>query len=325
MRAVDGRARRRRPRPGPPAHRLPRRRRARTSTTSRTSQLRAALDSGRYQASSDYTAAAGFDVAVITVPTPLKESLPDLSFIESAAALAGPAPEARRARRAGVDHVPRHDARSCSCRILEEGSGLTAGRTSSSATARSASTRATTTWGLRETPKIVSGIDGASLARVERVLRIASSTRRCRSARRKEAEMAKLLENTFRHVNIALVNELAVFAHATRRQRVGVDRRRRDEAVRLHEVHPRTGRRRPLPAGRPELPLVAGAPKARQELPVRRARQRRQRPHARLRPPARQPAAQRVGEGAQRARGSCCSVSPTRRTPATSASRRRCT
>ncbi|WP_244303012.1 nucleotide sugar dehydrogenase [Leucobacter coleopterorum] len=29
----------------------------------------------------------------------------------------------------------------------------------------------------------------------------------------REAEMAKLLENTFRHVNIALVNELAVFAH----------------------------------------------------------------------------------------------------------------
>ncbi len=29
----------------------------------------------------------------------------------------------------------------------------------------------------------------------------------------KEAELAKLLENTFRHVNIALVNELAIFAH----------------------------------------------------------------------------------------------------------------
>jgi UDP-N-acetyl-D-mannosaminuronate dehydrogenase len=29
----------------------------------------------------------------------------------------------------------------------------------------------------------------------------------------KEAELTKLLENTFRHVNIALVNELAIFAH----------------------------------------------------------------------------------------------------------------
>ena len=29
----------------------------------------------------------------------------------------------------------------------------------------------------------------------------------------REAEMAKLLENTFRHVNIALVNEMAVFCH----------------------------------------------------------------------------------------------------------------
>ena len=34
---------------------------------------------------------------------------------------------------------------------------------------------------------------------------------RAKSAR--EAEMAKLLENTYRHVNIALVNEMAIFCH----------------------------------------------------------------------------------------------------------------
>jgi hypothetical protein len=48
-------------------------------------QLRAALDSGRYVASTDYADAAGFDVAVITVPTPLRNRTPDLSFVTRAA------------------------------------------------------------------------------------------------------------------------------------------------------------------------------------------------------------------------------------------------
>ncbi len=41
----------------------------------------------------------------------------------------------------------------------------------------------------------------------------ASSSRPCGSRRPREAELTKLLENTFRHVNIALVNELAMYAH----------------------------------------------------------------------------------------------------------------
>jgi nucleotide sugar dehydrogenase len=48
-------------------------------------QLRAALDSGRYTVSTDYSDASRFAVAVITVPTPLRERSPDLSFVISAA------------------------------------------------------------------------------------------------------------------------------------------------------------------------------------------------------------------------------------------------
>src|SRR3954453_4608530 len=48
-------------------------------------EVAAALASGRFTASTDPGAASGFDVAVITVPTPLRESVPDLSYIESAA------------------------------------------------------------------------------------------------------------------------------------------------------------------------------------------------------------------------------------------------
>ncbi|MFD0904039.1 nucleotide sugar dehydrogenase [Actinomadura sediminis] len=67
-------------------------------------------------------------------------------------------------------------------------------------------------YGVRNTPKIVGGLTPACASAaaafygkfVERVVQ-AKGTR--------EAEMAKLLENTYRHVNIALVNEMAVFCN----------------------------------------------------------------------------------------------------------------
>jgi len=52
--------------------------------------LTAALAGGSYVATMDYADVAGFDVAVITVPTPLRDSLPDLSFIEMSAASLAP-------------------------------------------------------------------------------------------------------------------------------------------------------------------------------------------------------------------------------------------
>jgi len=47
-------------------------------------RLVAALDSGHYEATTDYDRIADFDVCVITVPTPLRDGVPDLSFVESA-------------------------------------------------------------------------------------------------------------------------------------------------------------------------------------------------------------------------------------------------
>src|SRR5438046_1145391 len=47
-------------------------------------ELQTALSSGRYEASTDARSIRGFDYAVITVPTPLREGNPDLSFIEEA-------------------------------------------------------------------------------------------------------------------------------------------------------------------------------------------------------------------------------------------------
>ena len=68
-------------------------------------------------------------------------------------------------------------------------------------------------------------------------------------------------------------------------------------------LHPGAGRRRPLPAHRPELPVVEGAPIPRPAVPLRRAGQRRQRAHARLRGPAAHAGLQPDGPGRQRLPG----------------------
>src|SRR5260370_32826765 len=49
-----------------------------------TSELAAALETGRFQPSVNGAVCAGFDVAVITVPTPLRDGLPDLACVEAA-------------------------------------------------------------------------------------------------------------------------------------------------------------------------------------------------------------------------------------------------
>ena len=50
-------------------------------------RLGAALASGRYRPTADPADLAGFDVAVVTVPTPLRDGQPDLTYIEDAARL----------------------------------------------------------------------------------------------------------------------------------------------------------------------------------------------------------------------------------------------
>lgn len=179
-------------------------------------QLRAALDSGRYSVSHSYEDTAGFDVAVITVPTPLRESLPDLTFIEeSSKSLAdhlkpGAVVVLESTTYPGTTEellVP----------ILEQGSGLIAGKQFHVGYSPERIDPGNTTWGFVETPKVVSGMTALCLEKVKGFYDdLVDQTVPVSTP--KEAELTKLLENTFRHVNIALVNELAIFAH-----QLGVD------------------------------------------------------------------------------------------------------
>ncbi|NEN05455.1 nucleotide sugar dehydrogenase [Diaminobutyricibacter tongyongensis] len=173
--------------------------------------LRDALAGGRYLPTADYEHTADFDFAVITVPTPLRESLPDLTFIEESSRSL--AKKLKRGATVVLESTTYPGTtEELMVPILEEGSGLTAGVDFFVGYSPERIDPGNRTWNFVTTPKVVSGIDAASLEKVqgfyddlvERTVPVSSP---------KEAELTKLLENTFRHVNIALVNELAIFAN----------------------------------------------------------------------------------------------------------------
>ncbi len=173
-------------------------------------RLAAALASGRYQASDDYATAAGFDIAVVSVPTPLSDGAPDLRFVEDAAdALAPHVTEGSTIILESTTYPGTTDE--LFGPMLEAGSGLAIGQFHLGYSPERIDP-GNQTFTLQNTPKVVSGVDPASLAKVRGFFdHIVDQTVPVSTT--KEAELTKLLENTFRHVNIALVNELAMFAN----------------------------------------------------------------------------------------------------------------
>jgi UDP-N-acetyl-D-glucosamine dehydrogenase len=174
-------------------------------------ELAAALASGRYSAASESRACAGFDIAVITVPTPLREGVPDLSHIESAAATLG------RYVRPGATVILESTTWPGTTDellgpLIEEVSGLVPGADFSLGYSPERIDPGNAVYTFATTPKVVAGVDAASLEAVRTFYASLVETVVPVSGTR-EAELTKLLENTFRHVNIALVNELAMFAH----------------------------------------------------------------------------------------------------------------
>jgi UDP-N-acetyl-D-glucosamine dehydrogenase len=165
-----------------------------------------------FRATTDETSIGAPATIIICVPTPLAaDGGPDLTAIKSGAELAG------RLLRPGslvvlesttypgtTDEVVRP--------LLEKRSGLSAGLDFALAFSPERIDPGNPDFGLRNTPKVVGGLtpsctDAAVLfysKLCDQVVRAAST---------REAEMAKLLENTYRHVNIALVNEMAIFCH----------------------------------------------------------------------------------------------------------------
>ena len=174
-------------------------------------RLLAALESGRYRPTTSPADCAGFDVAIVSVPTPLSEGNPDLSYIEGAARTlaAHLTPGATVVLESTTYPGTTEELVGP---ILEEGSGLTVGTDFHLGYSPERIDPGNREWTFVNTPKIVSGVDPDSLAAVTAFYdTLVDHTVPVSSPR--EAELAKLLENTFRHVNIALINELAMFAN----------------------------------------------------------------------------------------------------------------
>ena len=170
----------------------------------------AAMRARGFLATTDEAGIGPQDVIVICVPTPLSVAGgPDLSAVRAATATAG--------RLVGQGTLVSLESTTYPGTteevvrpLLEKASGLTAGLGFSLAFSPERIDPGNPDYGFANTPKIVGGITPSCAdAAVSFYERICDQVVRAKSAR--EAEMAKLLENTYRHVNIALVNEMAIF------------------------------------------------------------------------------------------------------------------
>jgi UDP-N-acetyl-D-glucosamine dehydrogenase len=174
-------------------------------------RVAAALASGRYHPTADPADCAAFDHAIISVPTPLREGNPDLSYIEAAAATL--AVHLRPGATVVLESTTYPGTtEELVAPLLEEGSGLVSGQDFHLGYSPERLSPGDPELRFETTPKVVSGVDERSLQKVQHLYdQLVDRTVAVSGTR--EAELTKLLENTFRHVNVALINELAMFAN----------------------------------------------------------------------------------------------------------------
>lgn len=170
-------------------------------------RLREALRSGRYLPTSDPDALEGFDVALITVPTPTIDERPDLSCVEAAAKTLA---VHLRPRCLVILESTTYPGTTTDvvAPALEVSSGLTAGRDFRLGYAPERLNPGTGFDSVVHLPKVAAGIDAESLgAVVEFWCGLVDTVVPASDIR--TAEFAKLAENAFRLLNISFVNELA--------------------------------------------------------------------------------------------------------------------
>jgi nucleotide sugar dehydrogenase len=147
----------------------------------------------------------------ICVPTPLDpDGKPDLAAVRSAAGAV--ADHLRPGTTVILESTTYPGTTEEVLRPILEASGLVAGVDFHLAFSPERIDPGNQIYGLSNTPKVVGGLTPACTEAAASLYgRFVDEVVRTKSPR--EAEMAKLLENTYRHVNIALVNEMAVFCH----------------------------------------------------------------------------------------------------------------
>src|SRR5262249_51913120 len=173
-----------------------------------TERLRPLVESGAIAATTDYASTGAADAILIAVPTPLsRQREPDLSYVESASRSI--APHLRPGQLVVLESTTYPGTtREIVQPLLEAGSGLKAGADFHLAFSPERVDPGNRDFTTKTTPKIVGGVDEASTQAAATLYRKAVDEVHTVSAP-EAAELTKLLENIFRSVNIALVNELA--------------------------------------------------------------------------------------------------------------------
>lgn len=182
-------------------------------------KVAAVVQAGTFCPTTDYDALAAADAIFICVPTPFDAMRsPDLSYIKAASQSI--APRLRPGQLVVLQSTTYPGTtEEVVLPILEQGSGLRAGVDFNLAFSpeRIDPGPAHKEWTVTNTPKVVGGLTPACAQRARALLaRLGAPVHVVSSPR--AAEMTKLLENIFRSVNIALVNELALLS-----ERMGID------------------------------------------------------------------------------------------------------
>ena len=172
--------------------------------------FRRGVATGRLRFTADPAGLAAGDVICICVPTPVRDHTPDLSYVEQACR--DVARHLVAGRLVVLESSTYPGTTNDLVAPLLEASGQRAGRDFLLAYSPERIDPGNTEFHFGNTPRVVGGTtaEATSVAglfyeqMVEKVIALSSA---------RAAELAKLLENTFRHVNIALVNEMATVCH----------------------------------------------------------------------------------------------------------------
>jgi len=160
--------------------------------------------SGAYKATTDAAVLDGCDVIVIAVPTPLDEKRnPDLSYVHAAADLI-----AKHIKSAALVI---NESTSYPGTLRREIAARITGVEHLYASSPERVDPGNTEWGTKNTPRLIGGLTPAAVAKAKEFYATFCDTI-IEVSSPEVAEAAKIFENTFRQVNIALVNEFAQIA-----------------------------------------------------------------------------------------------------------------
>jgi UDP-N-acetyl-D-glucosamine dehydrogenase len=168
--------------------------------------LQELISSGIYRASTDAALLDGSEVVVIAVPTPLDDDRnPDLSFVHAAAGLIS--------KNVKSPALIVNESTSYPGTLRKEIAARITGVEHLFASSPERVDPGNTQWGTKNTPRLIGGLSPEAVAKAREfygsfcnsIIEVSSP---------EVAEAAKIFENTFRQVNIALVNEFAQISDA---------------------------------------------------------------------------------------------------------------